>query len=393
MNFTRPAILAKLKQLVQQGAVIVGPKPDGIPALYHTEAEYNVIRHMSEQLWPAANALGQSNVWQKGKIADIPPLTMLEQLAVPPDFSCSDSGAASLDYIHTQRGGLDFYMVRNTTDQWVSRNCLFRQHEKSPEIWNPVSGDIVRVSVYSAQGRQIKMPITLPPYGSLFILFRKKAAGFHYHEITGANGEVPRMEFTESGLQLLENGHFTLRSATRTKQIDNEVKIWNIEGSWKLSFPGGWGAPETSIFPKLISWSQSENSGIKYFSGIVTYSKIFDFMDHNGKVKGNSIYLYLGDLSEVAEVWLNHRRLGITWTKPHCFDVSGIIKNGKNSLEIKVANTWSNRLTGDALTGEKFTKTNISFSSDRLRWAQTPLMESGLLGPVTIRRISSTFVK
>ncbi|MFI5123675.1 MAG: glycosyl hydrolase [Chitinophagales bacterium] len=393
MNFTNLAILTKLRLLLQQGAVITGPKPDGIPALYHTEAEYKLIRDMSEQLWSATNRLHQSKVWQKGKIADIAPLTMLKQLEIPPDFSCSDSAAVTLDYIHTQQHGFDFYMIRNTTDQWISRNCLFRQQEKCPEIWNPVSGDIVPVSVYSTHGQQIKIPITLPPYGSLFILFRKKEAGFHYDGITSTNGKVPMIEFTKSGLQFLENGHFNLQSETGTKQTDNEIKIWNIEGSWNLSFPGGWGAPETAIFPKLISWTKSENEGIRYFSGIVTYSKIFDFANDIPKVSGSSLYLDLGDLSEVAEVWLNHRRLGITWTKPHRFDISGIIQNGKNSLEIKVANTWSNRLTGDALTGEKYTKTNISFSSDKLRWAQTPLMESGLLGPITIRGVSSEFIK
>jgi hypothetical protein len=108
----------------------------------------------------------------------------------------------------------------------------------------------------------------------------------------------------------------------------------------------------------------------------------------------------LGKLSKVGEVWLNDRNLGITWTIPHKFDVSDVIKNGENSLVIEVANTWSNRLIGDAITGEKYTNSNISNTivavkgmnpgnQARVPWVKVPLVESGLLGPVTIKKLES----
>ena len=107
------------------------------------------------------------------------------------------------------------------------------------------------------------------------------------------------------------------------------------------------------------------------------------------------IYLDLGDLSKVGEVWLNDKHLGITWTKPYRFDVTSIIESGDNNLIVEVANTWSNRLTGDAITGENYTNTNISntilptegiSSGDQtyVPWADVPLIESGLMGPVKI---------
>jgi hypothetical protein len=91
-------------------------------------------------------------------------------------------------------------------------------------------------------------------------------------------------------------------------------------------------------------------------------------------------------LSKVGEVWLNGQRLGITWTKPFRFDITGLLKTGDNTLTIEVANTWSNRLTGDAITGQKYTSTNITVV-DKVPWAKLPLLESGLLGPVGIRVI------
>ena len=166
-----------------------------------------------------------------------------------------------------------------------------------------------------------------------------------------------------------------------------------IAGGWNLFFQKEWGAPDETTFPELISWTSSENKEIKYFSGTATYKKTFQF--ENDVDVNQKVYLDLGEISKVAEVWLNDQHLGITWTLPHKFDITNIIQKGGNSLIIEVANTWSNRLIGDAVTGEKFTNTNITNtivavkgmkpgSQTRVPWAKVPLVESGLLGPVTI---------
>jgi hypothetical protein len=107
-------------------------------------------------------------------------------------------------------------------------------------------------------------------------------------------------------------------------------------------------------------------------------------------VKRKRTYLDLGDLSHVGDVWLNDQPLGITWAKPYRFDITDILKPGENTLVIEIANTWSNRLVGDAVTGAGFTKTNITNSTvyglnhARIPWKEVPLIKSGLLGPVRI---------
>ena len=58
------------------------------------------------------------------------------------------------------------------------------------------------------------------------------------------------------------------------------------------------------------------------------------------------------------------------------------LRPGENELRVEVANTWHNRLVGDAALppAERITTTNIRqpFTPD------TPLLESGLLGPVRL---------
>ena len=94
--------------------------------------------------------------------------------------------------------------------------------------------------------------------------------------------------------------------------------------------------------------------------------------------------------AKVGEVWLNDVNLGIAWCEPNRFDITDILKAGNNRLKIEVANTWSNRLSGDALTGEKYTKTNIrttnipGLNNVHVPWDSVPLIKSGLAGPVKL---------
>jgi hypothetical protein len=146
------------------------------------------------------------------------------------------------------------------------------------------------------------------------------------------------------------------------------------------------GAPESATLPQLISWTDHKNPGIKYYSGMGKYEKTFSYEMSTPLSEDQRIFLDLGEMAEMAEVWLNGQSLGITWAKPFKYDVTQYIKNGENNLIIEIANNWCNRIIGDAITGQKFTNTNIT-RVGRLTWDQVPLSVSGLLGPVTIQRV------
>ena len=83
----------------------------------------------------------------------------------------------------------------------------------------------------------------------------------------------------------------------------------------------------------------------------------------------------------MAQVKLNGRDLGILWKPPFRADVTGALRPGANTLEIRVANLWPNRLIGDAAlpASERFT-----WSSWHPFTKDTPLLKSGLLGPVRL---------
>ena len=197
------------------------------------------------------------------------------------------------------------------------------------------------------------------------------------------------MEFTKEVIIFLKDGICTMQKNTESKMVEILQNIQHLNGEWKIYFAKGWGAPDSTIFPELTSLTNNNNTGIMYYSGIGTYNKTFQFKGPVSPSNDQRTFLDLGDLSIVAQVWLNDQYLGIFWTRPLRTDITDYIKNGENKITVKVAYVWSNRLTGDAVTGEKYTNTNITGNGNNLTpWAKVPLVESGLLRPVAIQRSS-----
>jgi hypothetical protein len=156
------------------------------------------------------------------------------------------------------------------------------------------------------------------------------------------------------------------------------MKLAELTGPWQVSFDPKWGGPENLTFETLEDWTKRKEDGIKFYSGKATYHKTFDAPN---APRGHRLYLDLGTVKNLAQVRLNGQDLGVVWCAPWRVDITSAMKAKDNQLEITVANLWPNRLIGDqALPAEK-----------RLTWTtwnpfkpDSPLLESGLLGPVTL---------
>ncbi|MGC1243685.1 MAG: glycosyl hydrolase [Chryseosolibacter sp.] len=382
-----PEVLLKIQELASQGATIVGAKPKTVSG-YKVDPK---LPGIIDRLW--LNVEKSQLPGRGGKVySNVEASDMLASMNVVPDFSYPGKEFFELDYVHYAKNDLDFYFVRNTTSEWISRNCSFRQKNRIPEIWNPVTGEIVPVAIYNQDTQYVNLPLSLPPYGSLFVVFKDGKQTAAYAQIRKGE-QPPLLDHTKDGIYLWEEGTFDLGTKDQPKAVKNDMNVQHVDGAWEVFFPEGWGAPRRAIFPQLISWTESDQEGIKYFSGIATYKKTFQYEVNADALKKKKLYLDLGDLSHVGEVWLNEKPLGITWAKPYRFDVTGILKPGDNTLVIEIANTWSNRLVGDAISGGKFTRTNITntnvfgLNHTRVQWKEVPLIRSGLLGPVKVYTI------
>ena len=212
-----------------------------------------------------------------------------------------------------------------------------------PEIWDPVTGAMHNADSYTIADGRTSVPLTLAPYGSVFVVFRQSAKN----------------------------------SQKENRKFEMLKPAQELTGPWAVHFNPQWGGPKSVQFDKLVSWPTLPEEGVKFYSGTATYQKTFALAKSKHQPE-KRIYLDLGAVRDVAEVRLNGKSLGVLWTAPWHIDITDVVKAGENRLEIAVTNLWPNRLIGDAaLPAEKrLTKTNIAFGRDQ------PLLESGLLGPV-----------
>jgi hypothetical protein len=160
----------------------------------------------------------------------------------------------------------------------------------------------------------------------------------------------------------------------------NRSPALELEGPWRLGFSKRFGAPESTVFDKLTSWTDSPDPAVKFFSGVVTYEKTFDLPASTAE-DAPKLTLDLGDVKEVAEVYVNGRSVGVVWAPPYRVDISAAAEPGENELKVEVINLLANRLIGDQAypAGGRHTKSNIqAFRAD------SPLLPSGLLGPVRV---------
>jgi hypothetical protein len=345
-------VLEQLRLLARQGAIIVGNKPTDSPSLADDELRFHRI---ADRLWGRGTPLaGTIRRVGKGRIyIGMSANDVLKALDESEDFSYSKPEPdTNLMFVHRKLDDGELYFVDSRNDHAEQVDATFRVEGKAPELWDPATGKTTPASYKIADGRTT-VPLHLDPYGTTFVVFRKPAATEALEQPQPAETDVPGLDEA-------------------------------LNGKWEVSFQPGRGAPETATFDRLTSWSDNANDGVKYFSGTATYTKTIQIPEH-ALSAGAHYWLDLGDVKEIAEVAVNGKYLGILWKTPFKVDVTGALKPGENQLVIEVTNLWVNRLIGDQ---QPYAVRKYTFTDIKPYKAESPLVPSGLLGPVRI--ISST---
>jgi hypothetical protein len=340
---SRP-VLEQIRKLVRAGATVVGPRPVAATTLRDYPRVDAQVAKLAAELWDGQTGRGRVIAGQSGREA-------LQTLGAKPDFEPESGATLPLSYIHRRDGNAEIYLVANRTNRGGAVACTFRVAGKAPELWDAVSGARKFAAAYEEQDGRTTVPLEFDPCGSWFVIFRDPAAG---HPATGrSNGIVV-------------------------------APLQEISGNWTVRFDTNWGGPAAAQFEQLVSWTERAEPEIKFYSGTAVYENSFDLPQSAISNRQSPILLDLGSIRELAEVRVNGKFCGITWTPPFRVDITGAVKPGSNQLEIEVVNFWPNRIIGDASlpATERRTKTNI-----RKLTPETKLMESGLFGPVRVLKL------
>lgn len=391
-----PEVIARLEELVKEGATIIGPKPTTSVGLRGNKEAEAKVRKIADAMWGNSDNISNEKIaYGKGfintgkQIRDI----LLEK-GIVPDFTYeSNKPEALIDYIHRKTDDADIYYVVNRNERPEYIHASFRVGSKAPELWNPVNGEITDFPVYTAKNGKVSMPMFLEPFGSVLVVFRKEVETY-YEQIT-RNGESlfpglpadtfnisPFMTQGDGNLLFVQPGDYVLTSsAGEEKNISvGEIPEIKINTPWEVFFDSKWGGPEKIVFDKPVLWNTHHDPGIRYYSGTAVYSNTFDIP--SGQYKNKRIHLDLGEMYNLAEVFVNRQSAGVWWQPPFAGDITDLVKEGVNKLELRVVNLWSNRIIGDNYLpeNERYTKTNVGkFDKDY------PLRPSGLAGPVVVK--------
>ena len=152
-----PALLRKVKELVDAGVTVIGQRPEKSPSLAGYPACDAEVASLAGSLW------GRGQV-----ITDRTAEQVLAARGVPADFVSQPS----LRYIHKQLGETDLYFVANGRPQSIEAVASFRVTGRVPEFWHPDTGIIEPAAFYEEKDGLTRLPLRFEPSGSVFVLFR-----------------------------------------------------------------------------------------------------------------------------------------------------------------------------------------------------------------------------
>jgi len=368
-----PETLARINALLNAGATVVwaGGPPARCPSLKgdpECDASYAAA---VKELWGHPRLVKL----ERGDNAKLE--AILEKSPEPPAWHFNDN--VPLRVVHRRTMEADIFFVvhrgvlekhKNFTDLLLARNqdtgdvydlyqegqaakteVLFRVKGRTPELWQPETGEMT-VAQAEATPEGVRVHVELPPQGSVFVVFRK-----------GADVAIKRPVEPRDA-----------NSAQPTARL--------IEGPWEVTFPSGKDKPRALTLASLQSWTENTDPDIRHFNGMATYKKTLEL--NVNPEKGSPVILDLGRVATICEASLNGQPLGIGWKPPYQFDITRQLRSGPNELEVRVVNTWHNRLVADEKLPPNERLTRICPESQYRRYRDRALIHSGLLGPVRI---------
>lgn len=295
------------------------------------------------------------------------------------------TNAKDIEWIHRRTDGTDIYFISNSSDTQQLVKVTLQMEGRIPEVWDPEKGCCNDAEAWESQNGITSVCLHLEEGQSQFILLRKQA------EDNGPGLCMPCPKVMET----LE-----------------------INSPWKIYF----GEDKEIVTNQLFAWNEHSDKDIQYFSGTAHYITDIPLKKKEAQVR---YILDLGTVKNLAVIKVNGQQCANLWRPPFKADITEALHQGENTIEIEVTNLWINRFIGDEQEEDdvewsepssfgaaprqpvigRFMKRVPEWLSkgqprpSRNRKAvisfkfyekNDQLLSSGLLGPVVIKKMSTT---
>ena len=236
-------------------------------------------------------------------------LSRSQMLLQESEFVSSDE-----QVLHRSRSDAEIYFLTNPADTVSHIALRVARQAEAPQCWDPYRGVIRAVEHWENEGDSIRVTCLLQPDEALFVIVPKQSFGY-------AASISPALSVCASD-------------------------TIPLEGAWSVRFEPKLDSCFERTLPALVDFSQAKDPKLRYFAGTATYSRSLKVvsMQQDDSLR---YLLDLGELHDLAEVFVNGQRAGTLWAPPYWVDLTPGLRPGENQLEVAVTTNWANRLIGD----------------------------------------------
>jgi hypothetical protein len=367
--------LQRLEEFARDGGILIATqrKPSEAPGFMSTAKDRQTVADVSKRLFDGPSARGQFVAKESTELAAAltaklqPDVKLSEgRMAIePPRFYYS---GRDVGFVHRHTEDADIYFAANTSNSYVIVGATFRIKDRTPEWWDPSTGNVTPASVKAQSASGVTVDFTLEPYGSRVLVFTKRQL------VTPSSSTSPFAALPD---------------------ID-------MSKDWRVSFGSG-GASRTMA--TLRSWA--DDTETRFFSGVATYEKTIAIPDAYARNEiGVRLDFGLAQAAEVetqraasvngmrtaldtpirdaAVVYINGQRAGSIWRPNYSLDVTRFLRPGSNEFRIEVANTAMNHMAGHPLPDYRLLNQKYSERFQVQDLQRVRPLPSGLLGQIRL---------
>jgi hypothetical protein len=403
VQYMPPESLDCFMRFVQEGGflIFIGRVPAAAPGLEDNDGRTARLGSVLKALWgnqpprtDVVETCGKGKVVLSGAPSGI--LTHLST-ALTPDFKILQAGDSSdsarrqardnVGFLHRKTGEVDTYFISNISSFWQELRVQFSVGHKTPQRWNPESGEIDDTLVFrysslaGSNSAVTEVQVRLAPYESCFVIFTPTGNG---PTLTNTNWpgalkiEKAGNKTRVTGL-IAKNGEYFLTDAagkTHRFQVKGIPQPIPLNGPWSLTL----GEKTELALSRLQSWNDLLEG--KDYSGWAVYETDFEM---SGLGEQTEWDVDLGVVHETAQVILNGIDLGSAWKGSRILPCGKALRLGSNHLKVEVGNLWIQRV-------QSLPKPDLKALAETfgIRWGTygeikpEKIPPSGLLGPVQL---------